>query len=104
LLDGSAELAAEVALGQSAPLTRSIYAGVYRAFCAYVGPDAGPDALTRAHVRAYRQALEQAGRSPATIAKHLSALRTLAAEFGVEGVHTVRGAKCRPRPTTRTHR
>jgi hypothetical protein len=33
-------------------------------------------------VRAYRDELERAGRSPATIAKHLSALRTLAPALG----------------------
>ena len=74
--DSLSELAAEVALGQGAPLTRTTYASVYRAFCAFAGPHVGPEALTRAHVRAYREALEHAGRSPATIAKHLSALRT----------------------------
>ena len=44
-------------------------------------------------MRAYRDELERAGRSPATIAKHLSALRTLAAALGTDGVRNVRGAK-----------
>lgn len=35
-------------------------------------------------MRAYRDALERAGRSPATVAKHLSALRGLAEALGVE--------------------
>ena len=37
-------------------------------------------------MRAYRDRLEASGRSPATIAKHLSALRTLAGALGIEGV------------------
>ncbi len=85
--------AGEVARQQPAPLTRQAYAGVYRAFCQFVGPGAGPEALTSERVRAYRDGLEVDGRSPATIAKHLSALRTLAAALGVEGVRDVRGAK-----------
>ncbi|HEV2819279.1 MAG TPA: tyrosine-type recombinase/integrase, partial [Solirubrobacteraceae bacterium] len=44
-------------------------------------------------VRAYSDALERDGRSPATIAKHLSALRALARALGVDGVREVRGAK-----------
>jgi site-specific recombinase XerC len=48
--------------------------------------------LNPERVRAYRDQLERAGRSQATIAKHLSALRTLAAALGVQGVHDVRGA------------
>lgn len=88
-----AMLAGAVAADQPATLTRSTYAGVYRAFCVFVGPHAGTDALTGEHVRAYRDTLERAGRSPATIAKHLSALRTLAAALRIEGVGSVRGAK-----------
>ena len=45
--------AAAVAADQSAPLTRHTYAGVYRAFCAFVGPAAAVDALTRETVRAF---------------------------------------------------
>ena len=51
---------------------------------------AGPGALTPETVRAYRDLSERQGRSPATVAKHLSALRTLAAELGVERVREVR--------------
>ena len=40
-----------------------------------------------------RDRLERAGRSPATIAKRLSALRALAGALGVDGVREVRGAK-----------
>jgi len=98
-----ADRAEAIAADQAAPLTRSTYAGVYRAFCAFVGPDAGVDALGRDSVRAYRQQLEEQGRSPATIAKHLSALRTLANDVGADDVRRVRGASVargRPRHLT----
>jgi integrase/recombinase XerD len=70
--------AAEVALRQPAPATRATYASVYRAFCGHLSPTAGVDALSAESVRCWRDSLEALGRSPATIAKHLSALRTLA--------------------------
>ena len=92
-VDSLAARAAVVAADQGAPLTRQTYASVYRAFCRFVGPDARADAFTSERVRAYRDELERAGRSPATIAKHLSALRTLAIALGTDGVATVRGAK-----------
>ena len=76
-VDSLAARAATVAADQGALQTRETYASVYRGFCAFVGPDAHADAFTRDRVRAYRDELERAGRSPATIAKHLSALRTL---------------------------
>jgi site-specific recombinase XerD len=68
---------------------------VYRAFGAFPGPDAAPTDLTPETVRAYRDALERAGRSPATVAKHLSALRGLADALGVETqqVRTVRSER-----------
>lgn len=49
--------------------------------------------MTAGTVRAYRDRLERESRSPATIAKHLSALRALAGALGVDGVREVRGAK-----------
>src|SRR5664279_532390 len=78
LLDPSslAAIALELAGRQAAKLTREAYAGVYRTFCEFLGADAGLEALTPETVRAYRDQLERDGRSPATIAKHLSALRT----------------------------
>lgn len=76
--------AAEVAARQRSPATRATYAGVYRAFCAELGVDAGPDALHAQSVRAWRDSLEARGSSPATIAKHLSALRTLADALGAD--------------------
>ena len=88
-----AALAEEIARQQGAPLTREAYAGVYRAYSHFAGASAGPDALNAERVRAYRDQLERSGRSQATIAKHLSALRTLAAALGVEGIRDVRGAK-----------
>jgi site-specific recombinase XerD len=88
-----AELAAQVAGEQPAKLTRDTYASVYRAFCQFLGPGAGAGALTSDSVRAYRDRLEQLERSPATIAKHLSALRTLAQALDVDGVDRVRGAR-----------
>jgi len=90
---GLAALAEEIARQQPAPLTRHTYTGVYKAFCEFVGPGAALDAMTPQRVRAYRDRLEASGRSPATIAKHLSALRTLASALQVEGVRDVRGAK-----------
>ncbi|HEY5260849.1 MAG TPA: tyrosine-type recombinase/integrase [Solirubrobacteraceae bacterium] len=88
-----AELAAGVAAEQRARLTRDTYAGVYRAFSVFVGPGAGVAALTPEAVRGYRDALERAGRSPATIAKHLAALRALARALDVDGVERVGGAR-----------
>ncbi|MBV9803332.1 MAG: tyrosine-type recombinase/integrase [Solirubrobacterales bacterium] len=73
-----AALAGEVARRQPSPATRSTYAGIYRAFCQGLGADAGEQALTAVSVRAWRDSLEAQGHSAATIAKHLSALRTLA--------------------------
>lgn len=91
--DALSVLAAEVAERQRSPATRRTYAAVFRSFCAFLGPDATPASVTPAAVRAYRDALEQAGRSPATIAKHLSAVRGLASELGADpAVRTVRSA------------
>lgn len=101
--DSLAALAVEVASRQAAPLTRRTYAGVYRAFCAQLEAGVGAEALTPQRVRAYRDALEASGRSPATIAKHLSALRALASALGVDGIRDVRGARVargEPRPLT----
>ncbi len=91
--DGLAVLAAELAERQRSPATRRTYAAVFRSFSAFLGPDATAAAITPAAVRAYRDALEGAGRSPATITKHLSAVRGLATELGADpAVRTVRSA------------
>ncbi len=76
--------AAEIARRQPAPGTRATYAGVYRAFCVGLGVHAGLDALNAQSVRAWRDFLEAQGRSPATIAKYLAALRTLADALGLD--------------------
>jgi site-specific recombinase XerD len=87
--------AAEVAARQRSPETRRTYAAVYRTFGAFLGPHATPDDLTAEAVRAYRDQLERAGRSPATVAKHLSALRGLADALGGADaqLRTVRSAR-----------
>jgi site-specific recombinase XerD len=88
-----AELSRRVAGEQAGELTRATYAGVYRMFCTFVGPGADIDALTADTVRSYRDQLERQRRSPATIAKHLSALRTLADALGIDGISRVRSAR-----------
>jgi len=100
--------AAEVAARQRSPETRRTYAAVYRAFGAFLGPEATPDDVIAEIVRAYRDALERAGRSPATVAKHLSALRGLAEALGVETqqLRTVRSDRVgrgEPRALTMTN-
>jgi site-specific recombinase XerD len=103
---GLAARAAEVAACQRSPETRRTYAAVYRSFGAFLGPDATREDLTPEAVRAYRDALERAGRSSATVAKHLSALRGLADALGVEAqqLRTVRSARVgRGDPRALTH-
>jgi integrase/recombinase XerD len=103
---GLAARAHEVAARQRSPETRRTYAAVYRAFGAFLGPNAVPADLTPEAVRAYRDALERTGRSPATVAKHLSALRGLAEALGVETqqLRTVRSARVgRGEPRALTH-
>jgi integrase/recombinase XerD len=64
---------------------------VYRSFCAFLGPDPTAQELTPETVRSYRDQLERAGRTPATIAKHLSALRQLAQALDADpAIRTVR--------------
>jgi hypothetical protein len=82
--------AAEVAARQRSPQTRRTYAAVYRSLLRSSAsrPAWRPTPET---VHAYRDALELADRTPATIAKHLSAIRALAATVGVDAdVRTVR--------------
>jgi site-specific recombinase XerD len=91
---GLASRAAEVAARQRSPETRRTYAAVYRSFAAFLGPQATAEDLTPEAVRAYRDALERSGRSPATVAKHLSALRGLADAVGADAARrTVRSAR-----------
>ena len=102
---GLAARAAEVAARHRSPETRRTYAAVYRTFAAFLGPSAVAADLTPAAVRAYRDRLEQAGRSPATVAKHLSALRGLADAIGADqAMRTVRSARvARGEPRALTH-
>ena len=93
LLDpaGLAARASEVAARQRSPETRRTYAAVYRTFCAFLSPNAGTEHLTPETVRAYRDRLERRGRTPATVAKHLSALRQLAQALDADpAIRTVR--------------
>ncbi|MDQ6807228.1 MAG: site-specific integrase, partial [Actinomycetota bacterium] len=86
--------AAEVVARQRSGETRRTYAAVYRAFTAFLGPQATVEDLTPAAVRAYRDVLERASRSPATVAKHLSALRGLADAVGADAaMRSVRSAR-----------
>ena len=94
--DGLGARAAEVAARQRSPQTRRTYAAVYRSLLAFLGEHATVEDLTPEAVRGYRDALERADRSPATIAKHLSAIRGLAAAVGADAdVRTVRSASRR---------
>jgi site-specific recombinase XerD len=86
--------AAEVATRQRSPETRRTYAAVYRTFLAFLGPQATATDLTAEAVRAYRDQLEHVGRTPATVAKHLSALRGLAEALGADvDLRSVRSAR-----------
>ena len=89
--------------------TRVAYLEVYQAFCGWHTPtgDLGAvsiEALTVDNVTGYRTHLEDLGRSPATIAKHLTALRQLAmfvgADFRIGNVKSKRGDEPPPKPIT----
>ena len=103
--DGLGVRAAEVAARQRSPQTRRTYAAVYRSLLAFLGEHASVEDLTAEAVRAYRDALEDADRTPATIAKHLSAIRGLAAAVGADAdVRTVRSASvARGEPRALSH-
>jgi site-specific recombinase XerD len=103
--DRLGERAAEVAARQRSPQTRRTYAAVYRSLVAFLGEYATVENLTPEAVRAYRDALELADRTPATIAKHLSAIRGLAAAVGANtDVRTVRSASvARGEPRALSH-
>jgi site-specific recombinase XerD len=97
--------AAELAARQRSPQTRRTYAAVYRSLLAFLGEHATVEDLTPEAARAYRDALECADRTPATIAKHLSAIRGLAAAVGADAdVRTVRSASvARGEPRALSH-
>lgn len=89
-----ARRAAQVAGAQRSPATRRTYLSVYRRFGALAGSDAGLGALTPELVREYRDVLEGQGVASATVAKHLAAIRTLAADLGADpGVAQARGER-----------
>lgn len=96
--------AAAVAGRPSSPATRRTYASVYRALCVWLGEDAGVDEFDVAVVQAWRDELEARGAAPATVAKHLSALRYLAAAIGsdpaIRDVKAQRVATGQPRSLT----
>ena len=102
---GLAARAAEVAARQRSSQRRRTYAAVYRSLVAFLGEHAVVGDLTPEAVRAYRDALEHADRSPATIAKHLSAIRGLAAAVGADAdVRSVRSASvARGEPRALSH-
>lgn len=103
---GLHELALSVAARQASPQTRRTYAGVYAALEAFLGPTARPEDLTAHQVARYRDHLEARKLAPATIAKHLSAVRVLLREIGLPDAHRaleIRSesvARGKPRPIT----
>ena len=103
--DGLAARAAEVAARQRSPQTRRTYAAVYRSPVAFVGEHPSSRISRRRRCADTANALERADRSPATIAKHLSAIRGLAAAVGADAeVRTVRSASvARGEPRALSH-
>jgi integrase len=100
-LVADSELAAralEVAESQAVSSTRDTYASTYAAFVAFLHARAGSPPQTgqfdRQALIAYRDHLASSGRSSATIAKQLSALRTLAAALALDpGIAQVKSKK-----------
>lgn len=99
-----AELAASK---QGAKSSRRTYASVYRQLVAFAGAGAPASVLDDELVLRYRDHLERRELSPATVAKHLSAVRSLARELrgpggpDVAAIAAVKGesvAKGEPRP------
>ena len=101
---GIAAIAARVAQRKASPQTRRTYAGVYRQFVAFAGVHAVAGDVDEQLVISYRDHLERRGLSPATIAKHLSAVRELVREAGGPAtalqVRSEKVAKGQPRPLT----
>lgn len=79
---GLADVAAGVARRAASPATRKTYAATYRQLAAFAGAGAGPEILTEPFVAAFRDHLEHRGLSPATVARHLSAVRELVRAVG----------------------
>lgn len=107
------DLALEVAARQAATGTRRTYASTYRSFARFVDRSgtAGAEQLTAVNVRRYRDHLAAVDRAtgrpraaPTTIAKQLSALRTLAAAIDADAsiamVKAPTTRRARPRSIT----
>jgi integrase/recombinase XerD len=108
-LIADSELAAralEVAESQAVTSTRDTYASTYAAFVAFLHARTG--CPPRMHdfdllaLIAYRDHLAGSGRSSATIAKHLSALRTLAGALALDPAIAQVKSKQVPRPAPRS--
>lgn len=103
---GLADVAAGVARRAGSPATRKTYAATYRQLVAFAGPGAAPEILTEPFVAAFRDHLEHRGLSPATVARHLSAVRELVRAVGGPGavdalaVKSAPVSKGEPRPLT----
>jgi integrase/recombinase XerC len=79
--------ALELAEAQDSPNTQRAYAGSYRRFLAWLEGsygEASTATFTLAAITRYRDHLRALGRSPATIARELSALRRLAAQLSLD--------------------
>lgn len=93
---GLADVAAGVARRSGSPATRKTYAATYRQLVAFAGPGAGPEILTEPFVAAFRDHLEHRGLSPATVARHLSAVRELVRAVGGPGAVDALAVKSSP--------
>lgn len=89
-------IASEIAARQHSAHTRRAYASTYAAFCDFlsqlVAVEPGVEAFTANNLGAYCEYLERQGRSQATLARHLSALRSLAESLGIDEIaqHAIR--------------
>lgn len=85
------EASTELAAHQRSTHTRRAYAATYSAFCDFlsqlvVEKEPGAEAFTAENLADYCEYLRWQGRSQATLARHLSALRTLAEHLGLDEV------------------
>jgi integrase/recombinase XerD len=81
-------IASELAARQRSAHTRRAYASTYAAFCDFLSQlvaenEPTVEAFTAKNLGDYCEYLEQQGRSQATLARHLSALRSLAESVGI---------------------
>jgi integrase/recombinase XerD len=85
------EASTELAARQRSAHTRRAYASTYSAFCDLLSQldaerEPGVEAFTAESLAAYCEYLGWQGRSQSTLARHLSALRTLAEHLGLDEV------------------